>query len=627
MLETIRNGLEKKWAKVVLAIIVVPFALFGIDSYLNSMGSNVTVASVNNFEISAQDFQRSMMVLQERLDAEGQDRSILQSPELKKSVIESLVDSQLIKEAVNKYNFRISNDQLTTYLVGMPDFQENGKFSQQRYDQIVQYNGLTPKKLEDQIRGDMATQQIQGTLANLSYYPKNKIDDIAKIAYQKRHVKLYDLLLKDYEAAVKVSDEELNTFYNDNPSSFIRPDQVKIDFVVYSVANIVPTINVTDEDIKSFYEANKANYEGAEERSASHILFLADKSLSNDELTKVKTQAEKVLADLKKNPKKFSEYAKKYSQDPESAKNDGSLGFFKRGVMVKEFEDSVYSMKKGAISDLVQSDFGFHIIRLDDIKGDQVTFADVKPQIKGELIYQKALEKYNTNAEDFSNMVYESKDSLQSVIDKYSLDVQQSQWLSKQDAERFFNNPVFADAIFDKSIIENKFNTPAIEVSPNNLVSARVVDFRKSETRPFEEVKSEIKDYLKKRNAQENLINDGNKLVSDLQDASANEPKWFDDLTIDRSDKKGLSEVIAEEIFKLNSSNLPVYSGIFDPKGEFIVIKLDKVSSEDIGAEDIEFFNEEFLSAIDKEIERAYIEDLRADSKIKINSKFLQFND
>ena len=627
MLETIRNGLEKKWAKVVLAIIVVPFALFGIDSYLNSMGSNVTVASVNNFEISAQDFQRSMMVLQERLDAEGQDRSILQSPELKKSVIESLVDSQLIKEAVNKYNFRISNDQLTTYLVGMPDFQENGKFSQQRYDQIVQYNGLTPKKLEDQIRGDMATQQIQGTLANLSYYPKNKIDDIAKIAYQKRHVKLYDLLLKDYEAAVKVSDEELNTFYNDNPSSFIRPDQVKIDFVVYSVANIVPTINVTDEDIKSFYEANKANYEGAEERSASHILFLADKSLSNDELTKVKTQAEKVLADLKKNPKKFSEYAKKYSQDPESAKNDGSLGFFKRGVMVKEFEDSVYSMKKGAISDLVQSDFGFHIIRLDDIKGDQVTFADVKPQIKGELIYQKALEKYNTNAEDFSNMVYESKDSLQSVIDKYSLDVQQSQWLSKQDAERFFNNPVFADAIFDKSIIENKFNTPAIEVSPNNLVSARVVDFRKSETRPFEEVKSEIKDYLKKRNAQENLINDGNKLVSDLQDASANEPKWFDDLTIDRSDKKGISDVIAEEIFKLNSSNLPVYSGIFDPKGEFIVIKLDKVSSEDIGAEDIEFFNEEFLSAIDKEIERAYIEDLRADSKIKINSKFLQFND
>ena len=627
MLETIRNGLEKKWAKVVLAIIVVPFALFGIDSYLNSMGSNVTVASVNNFEISAQDFQRSMMVLQERLDAEGQDRSILQSPELKKSVIESLVDSQLIKEAVNKYNFRISNDQLTTYLVGIPDFQENGKFSQQRYDQIVQYNGLTPKKLEDQIRGDMATQQIQGTLANLSYYPKNKIDDIAKIAYQKRHVKLYDLLLKDYEAAVKVSDEELNTFYNDNPSSFIRPDQVKIDFVVYSVANIVPTINVTDEDIKSFYEANKANYEGAEERSASHILFLADKSLSNDELTKVKTQAEKVLADLKKNPKKFSEYAKKYSQDPESAKNDGSLGFFKRGVMVKEFEDSVYSMKKGAISDLVQSDFGFHIIRLDDIKGDQVTFADVKPQIKGELIYQKALEKYNTNAEDFSNMVYESKDSLQSVIDKYSLDVQQSQWLSKQDAERFFNNPVFADAIFDKSIIENKFNTPAIEVSPNNLVSARVVDFRKSETRPFEEVKSEIKDYLKKRNAQENLINDGNKLVSDLQDASANEPKWFDDLTIDRSDKKGLSDVIAEEIFKLNSSNLPVYSGIFDPKGEFIVIKLDKVSSEDIGAEDIEFFNEEFLSAIDKEIERAYIEDLRADSKIKINSKFLQFND
>ena len=626
MLETIRNGLEKKWAKVVLAIIVVPFALFGIDSYLNSIGSNVTVATVNNSEITAQDFQRSMMILQERLDAEGQDRSILQSLELKKSVIESLIDSQLIKQAVNKYNFRISNDQLTTYLVGMPDFQENGKFSQQRYDQIVQYNGLTPKKLEDQIRADMGTQQIQGTLANLSYYPKSKINDVAKIAYQKRHVKLYDMLLKDYEETVKVLDEELEVFYNDNTSSFVQPDQVKIDFVVYSVANIVPIINVTDEDIKAFYEANKQNYEGSEERSASHILFLADKSLSSDELFEVKTKAEKVLADLKKNPKKFSEYAKKNSQDPESAKNYGSLGFFKRGVMVKEFEDAVYSMKKGEISDLVQSDFGFHIIRLDGIKGDQVTFADVKPQIKGELIFQKALEQYNTNAEDFSNMVYESKDSLQSVIDKYNLEVQQSQWMSKQDAERFFNNPVFADAVFDKAIIENKFNTPAIEVSPNNLVSARVVEFRKSETKPFEEVKSEINDYLKKRNAQQNLINDGNILVSSLQDGSANEPKWIDDLTIDRSDKQGLSDVIAEEVFKLNASSLPVYAGIFDPKGEFMVIKLDKVSSEDIVTEDIEFFNEEFLSAIDKEIERAYIEDLRADSKIKINTKFLQLN-
>ncbi len=223
-------------------------------------------------------------------------------------------------------------------------------------------------------------------------------------------------------------------------------------------------------------------------------------------------------------------------------------------------------------------------------------------------------------------MVYESKDSLQSVIDKYNLEVQQSQWMSKQDAERFFNNPVFADAVFDKAIIENKFNTPAIEVSPNNLVSARVVEFRKSETKPFEEVKSEINDYLKKRNAQQNLINDGNILVSSLQDGSANEPKWIDDLTIDRSDKQGLSDVIAEEVFKLNASSLPVYAGIFDPKGEFMVIKLDKVSSEDIVTEDIEFFNEEFLSAIDKEIERAYIEDLRADSKIKINTKFLQLN-
>jgi peptidyl-prolyl cis-trans isomerase D len=625
MLETIRNGLEKKWAKVVLVIIVVPFALFGIDSYLNSMGSNVTVASVNNFEITAQDFQRSMMVLQERLDAEGQDRSILQSPEFKKSVIDSLVDSQLIKSAVDKYNFRISDDQLSTYIVGMPDFQENGKFSQDRYDQIVQYNGLTPKKLEQQIRGDMATQQIQGTLANLTYFPKKNIEEIAKIAYQKRHVKLYDMLLLDYEDKVKVSDDEIKEFYEANTDSFIRPDQVKIEFVVYSVANIVPNVSVSDEEVKEFYEFNKQNYEGDEERSASHILFLADASQSDDEVEKVRQKASNVLKDIKKNPKKFEEFAKDLSQDPESAKNGGSLGFFKRGVMVKEFEETAFTLNKGEISDLVRTDFGFHIIRLDDIKGDQVSFKDVKTQVKGELLYGKALEIYNTNAEDFSNIVYEQKESLDPVIEKYNLEVQQSPWMSKADAENFFNNPVFSEAVFDQTIIDNKFNTPAVEVSPNNLVSARVIDFRKSETQSLDDVKDNIKTFLMKRNSQENLINDGNKLVEALQNGSVKEPEWIDELTIDRSDKQGLSDVIAEEIFKMNASDLPVYSGIYDPKGEFMVIKLDKVDTDNILKEDVEFFNEEFMAAIEKEIEKSYIEDLRADSKVKINSKFLQF--
>ena len=238
---------------------------------------------------------------------------------------------------------------------------------------------------------------------------------------------------------------------------------------------------------------------------------------------------------------------------------------------------------------------------------------------------EKALEIYNTNAEDFSNTVYEQKESLDPVIKKYNLDVQQSPWMSKADAENFFNNPVFSDAVFDQTIIDSKFNTPAIEVSPNNLVSARVIDFRKSEAQVLDDVKEEIKTFLMKRNSQENLINDGNKLVEGLQDGSVKEPEWIDELTIDRSDKQGLSDVIAEEIFKMNSSSLPIYSGIYDPKGEFMVIKLDKVDADNILDEDVEFFNEEFMAAIEKEIEKSYVEDLRVDSKIKINSKFLQF--
>ena len=618
MLEKIRDSLEKKWAKVVLAIIVVPFALFGIDSYLNSIGKNVNVARVNGVDITAQEFQKSFNMIQERYK---DNPEVLQTKEFKLDLVNSIVNNQVVMEAVKDNQFTISNEQLSQYIVNMPDFQVNGKFSQERYDEIVRYNGLTPKKLEDQIRLDLAKQQFRDSLPSLVTYPKESIKDLANIAYEKRKVKIYDILSADFENKISVSNDEIAKFYNDNQTSFIRPDQVKIDFVVYSVANIVPTVNVADSEIKDFYDANKLNYQGDEERSASHILLLVDDSTKDSE---IKQKAQELLDQIKKDPKKFNDFAKKYSQDTESAKNNGSLGFFKRGIMVKPFEEVAFKLNKGDISSLVKTDFGYHIIRLDDIKGKKITFDTVKAQIKGELLYQKALEIYNSNAQEFSNLVYEKSDSLKPVIDKFNLEVQSSPWLSKQDAESFFKNPLFAKAIFDKALIDNKLNSAAIEVSPNNLVSARVVDFRKSEKKPLDEVSNDIKSFLIKKGTQEKLIEEGNKLVDELKAGTNKKISWIDDLTIDRSDKKGLSDAVADAIFKMNKSKLPSYTGLYDPKKvEFHVIELYDASQSVINEGSYDVFKDEFDQALNDEIDSAYINFLRSESSIKINNKFI----
>ncbi|MEK9771219.1 MAG: SurA N-terminal domain-containing protein [Nitrosomonadales bacterium] len=618
MLEKIRDSLEKKWAKVVLVIIVVPFALFGIDSYLNSIGRNVNVARVNGVDISAQEFQKSFDMIQERYK---DNPEVLQTKEFKLDLVNSIVNNQVVMSAVKENQFTISNEQLSKYIVNMPDFQVNGKFSQERYDEIVKYNGLTPKKLEDQIRLDLSKQQFRDTLPLLLTYPEERIKNLANIAYEKRKVRIHEILSADIENKISVTNDDITKFYNDNESSFIRPDQVKIEFVVYSVANIVPSVNVTDSEVKDFYETNKSNYHGDEERSASHILLLVDDKSKELE---VKQKAEELLTQIKKDPKKFNEFAKKYSQDTESAKNNGSLGFFKRGIMVKPFEEEVFKLNKGDISNLVKSDFGYHIIRLDDVKGKNVTLNDVKAQIKGELLYQKALEIYNANAEEFSNLVYEKSDSLKPVIDKFKLDVQSSPWLSHQDAESFFKNPLFAKAIFDKNLIDKKLNSSAIEVSPNNLVSARVIDFRKSEKKPLGEVSNDIKSFLIKKGTQEKLIEEGNKLVEALKVGSSKKISWVDDLTIDRSDKKGLSDSVADAIFKMNKSQLPTYTGLYDPKkGEFQVIELYEVAQSAINEGSYDVFKDEFDQALHDEIDSAYINFLRSESSIKINNKFI----
>ena len=294
--------------------------------------------------------------------------------------------------------------------------------------------------------------------------------------------------------------------------------------------------------------------------------------------------------------------------------------------MVKPFADAVFGLKVDGLSGLVETEFGLHIIKLTDIKGEQVSFDKIKTQIKGELLYGKALDQYATNAENFNNTVYENSEDLSVAAQKFGLEVQQSQWLSLDDAKRFFNNDAFANEIFSSESIESKTNTLAIEVSPNNLVSARVIDFSPSALQPLNDIKEQVVDLIIERKSQELIIEDGNMLVEDLK-SKKKKVEWFDELVIDRIDKQGLSDQLVKKIFQIDTSELPAYSGFYDLKGEFFVIKINNVVDEDVTDElSVDLYREEYEKALKGAIQAAYIDDLRADAKIKINPKVLSSN-
>lgn len=626
MLDKIRNSTDSKLAKIILGIIIVPFALFGIDSYLSSVGSNVYIAKVNGVDISAQQYQNTEAMIRDQMSDPNTDPALFDSPEFKKAVLDNIISTELMNQSIDKNGFVISDEQLGAYIVGMPDFQENGKFSQERYDQIVQYNNLTPKKLEDKIRNQMATQQAKDSLNRLIYVPTEITQPLVNLAYQKRDISLHEIKLDDYKKKIKPSDEDVKTFYDENTSNFIMPDRVKIEFLIYSVAGIVPSISITDEEVKEFFEANKGKFEANQQRRASHILFAYQPGIDFEEKAKIRDLAQTTLNEIKKTPKIFENKVKELSQDIESAKQGGDLGFFSRTDMVKSFADAAFDLKVGDLSEIVETEFGLHIIKLTEIKGEQVSFDKIKAQIKGELIYGKALDQYATNAENFNNTVYENSADLSVASKKFDLEVQQSQWLSLDDAKRFFNNDAFANEIFAQESISSKTNTLAIEVSPNNLVSARVIDFSPSALQPLKEIKEKVVDLIIERKSQELIIEDGNKLVEDLQ-SSKRKVEWFDELVIDRFDKKGLSDQLVKKIFQVDTGQLPAYSGLYDLKGEYFVIKINKVINDKVtDALSVDLYREEYEKALKGAIQAAYIDDLRADATIKINPKVLSPN-
>jgi len=626
MLEKFRSYAQTKAAQIILALILIPFALFGIDSYLNQAGNNLSIAKVNGYKIALPEYNRAIENVRNRIMSEGKkvDPAMFDSFEFKESVIDGLITKQLLNNDIKKSQFRITDQQLSQYIIGMPEFQKDGKFSQEVYDKVLQNNQLTPKKFEESIRNDLLIQQVRDGLQKLIFIPPNNLAETLRATSQQREISIAEFKTKEYMTKSNIAEKDIQAFYDQNKSKFLAPEQVKAEFVVFSLANILPTINVTEDEIKSFYKANADKYQNQQQREASHILIATSKNAPPAEKAKAKAKAEDILNQIRKNPKQFEELASKYSQDPESAKKGGDLGSFGRGMMVKPFDDAVFSMKVNEISNIVESDFGYHIIKLTKIIGEGGGFDALRPQIKAELIYQKGQEKFAALAEEFSNKVYEQSSSLEVVSKRFNLPIQKTDWISRNDTDKFFKNEALMNALYSKESIKDHRNTEAIEVTPNNLISARVVDYKAQSTKPFADVKKNIEDYLKFESAKKMVASEGEVALKSLTDASR-KIDWQPATLVDRKNTKGLSDAVVNHAYKMPTDKLPSYSGFIDGNNGYVIVKVNKVSfPNDSNEENKQAFASDYSEALSAEYLSAYLKGLKAKASVSVNQKFFE---
>ncbi len=631
MLESIRNHTQGVMAKIILGLITIPFALFGIDSYFNDAGSNVAIAKVNNEKISIQEYSNAIENVRNRLQSEGQkvDAALLESDELKQSVLDGLITRRLVNAEIKRANFKISDEQLSAHILGMPDFQKDGKFSEDIYQKTLAQNKLSASKFENDRRGELLTQQAREGLTMLVAVPQAVTKRALAFTHQQREVSVAEIKTAQFVNETKVTAAQVQAYYDKYKEKFKVPEQVKLEFALLSAAGLVSQMSVSDAEVKQFYEENKAKFQGDEQRQASHILIGFGVTASAAEKAQAKDKAATILAQLKADPKRFEELATKNSQDPGSAAKGGDLGTFARGAMVKPFEDAAFSLKVDEISGLVESEFGYHIIKLNGITGQSTTFEAMKAQIKGEVLFQKAQAKYAELVDDFSNSVYEQSGSLKPAADKFGLKVQTSPWMSREDGAKYFKSEQLMTNVFSNEVLKEKRNSEAVEVSANNLVSARVVDYKPAAPRSFEEVKAGIEAVLKLEQSIKLATTNGEmvltKLKSGQAEASTNDLEWIPPVMVNRKDAQGLTEPVMNQAFKMNASKLPTYVGFMDGNKAYTIVKLisiDNGLSND--AETKKAAEADLQAAFAAEYLSAYGKSLKTNSDVTINRKLLE---
>lgn len=583
MLETIRQMTQTWLAKLILAVITIPFAMWGIDSYIRTTPGQDTVASVGSEKISGAEFNeavRSQLEQFKRQFGPSIDASIMDNPELRKSILDQLIDQKLFIRASQTTGIKVSDEALRDRIANEPNFQENGKFSPTRYQTFLQSNGYSAPTFEQLLRKDIERSRFAGSISNTSITAKTSVSGYLLASEQSREIAMVNITPDQFTAQVKITPEQAKAYYDSHQLEFTIPEQVKAEYVELSADTLAPAIQVSAEEVKGYYEANSSRYVTKEERKASHILINAPPTATDAAKKEAKAKADDLFAQLQKNPKAFADLAKKNSQDPGSGAAGGDLGFFSRGAMVKPFDEAAFKGKKGELIGPVLTDFGYHIILITDIRPEKgKTVAEVTPEIEAQIKKQKAQAKFAEIAEKFTTAVYEQSSSLKAAAEVAGLPVRQGPFISKgQGAQPPFNNPKLNQALFSDEVVKNKRNTEAVEVAPSTLVVARALESKPSSIRPLAEVDKAIIARLTREEAGKLAKKDGEAKLAALKAGTpVADLKWPSLLAVSRSNPGGLPPPVIDAAMKLEAKTIPAYAGTDNPAGGYSLIQVAKI--------------------------------------------------
>jgi peptidyl-prolyl cis-trans isomerase D len=603
-----------------LILMVIPsFVFFGIEGYSKFRDTSAAVvAKVGGLDITQAEWDAAHRDQVERIRRQSPqlDAKLLDSPELKAESLDMLIRERLMLVASDKMHLVTTDARMLRLFREEPQFaflrQPDGSLNKA----MLQAQGMSAEMFEQRLRRDISMRQVTQGVEGSVLAPAAAASAGLGAFFQQREIQVQRFDPAAYSAQVKVADADIEKFYRDpaHNAQFQAPEQADIEYLVLDIDAIKKDIKVNEDDLKKYYAENEARYATPEERRASHILITVDKAASADDRAKAKARAEALLAEVRKNPASFAEVARKNSQDPGSAANGGDLDFFGKGAMVKPFEEAAFALKPGSISDVVTSDFGYHIIQVTGARGgEKKPFDSVRGEIEEQIRRQLAQQRYAELAADFGNVVYEQSDSLKPAAEKFKLELRTAQGVPRTPAPGATGalaSPKFIDALFGNDALRNKRNTDAVEIGANQLAAGRIVKHSPARLRPLDEVREQVKTQVVAEQAAALARKAGEARLAELKakpDAALSEPA----VTVSRLRQQNLPPTLVDAVLR-TPAPLPSVIGV-DLKGQgYAVVKVLKVSGIDESAGDAKRRQTQYAQALTEAESAAYFDALKA---------------
>lgn len=622
MFEFVRT--HTKLLQFVLVLLIFPsFVFFGIQGYSRfGEGGTNTVAKVDGRNVTQAEWDQAHQRQVERMRQQMPtvDVKLFDNPAAKRETLEALVRERVLLAAAVHRNLLVGDERLQRQFVEDPQFAGLRNADGSVNQAILAAQGLTSQDFVAQLRQELGMQQVLRGVSG-SALPTPAVADLALDALlQRRQLALARFDAKSYAAKIQPGDAQIEAYYKAHESEFSAPEQASIEYVVLDLETIKKGIAVPDDEARKYYAENASRYTVAEERRARHILIAADKDAAADVKQKAKARAEALLAEARKSPASFADLAKKNSADAGSAAQGGDLDFSGRGGMVaKPLEDAVFAMKVGEIGELVTSEFGYHIVKLEAVRGgEKKPFESVRGEIDDEIRKQLAARRWAEAAEQFTNTVYEQSDSLQPVIDKLKLDKRTASVRRQPSpgASGALASQKLLDAVFANDAVRNKRNTDAVEVGPNQLASARIVQHQPARTLPLAEVRDRVRERVIAVEAGNAARKDGEARLAQLKQSGQGE--LTEKLTVSRVESQNLPPRVLDAALKLDPAKLPGFVGVDLGETGYVVVKLEAVLPRQTPSDDNLRLRTQYAQSWTSAETRAYLDALKTRYKAEV---------